>query len=74
LADLDIFIKLRGLVPHLALSALYRPMLAAAADLATSHPYCTPVDNLVQIENISHDHGAVTRLAAACRFRAVDQE
>jgi len=73
LAGLDIFIKLRGLVPHLALSALYGPMLAAAADIATSHPYCTLVDKLGQIETISID-SAVSRLAAACRLRAVDQE
>jgi hypothetical protein len=73
LAGLDIFIKLRGLVPHLALSALYSPMLAAAADNATSHPYCTLVDKLGQIETVSKDD-AVARLAAACRFRAVDQE
>lgn len=73
LAGLDIFIKLRGLVPHLALSALYGPMLVAAADNATSHPYCALVDKLGQIEIISND-GAVTRLAAACRLRAVDQE
>ncbi len=73
LAGLDIFIKLRGLVPHLALSALYSPMLVAAMDSATSHPYCTLVDKLGQIETVSCD-GAVTRLAAACRLRAVDQE
>lgn len=73
LAGLDIFIKLRGLVPHLALSALYGPMLVAATDSATSHPYCTLVDKLGQIETISSD-GAVTRMAAACRLRAVDQE
>ena len=73
LAGLDIFIKLRGLVPHLALSALYGPMLVAATDSATSHPYCTLVDKLGQIETVSND-GAVTRLAAACRLRAVDQE
>jgi hypothetical protein len=73
LAGLDIFIKLRGLVPHLALSALYGPMLAAAADNATSHPYCALVDKAGQIE-IAGSDGAVTRLAAACRLRAVDQE
>jgi hypothetical protein len=73
LAGLDIFIKLRGLVPHLALSALYGPMLVAATDNATSHPYCTLVDKLGQIETISNDD-AVTRLTAACRLRAVDQE
>jgi hypothetical protein len=73
LAGLDIFIKLRRLVPHLALSALYGPMLAAAANNATSHPYCTLVDKLGQIETTSNDDG-VTRLAAACRLRAVDQE
>jgi hypothetical protein len=72
-AGLDIFIKLRGIVPHLALSALYGPMLAAAADNARSHPYCTLVDKLGQIETISNDD-AVTRLANACRLRAVDQE
>ena len=73
LAGLDIFIKLRGLVPHLALSALYGPMLVAATDHATSHPYCTLVDKLGQIETAGRDD-AVTRLAAACRLRAVDQE
>jgi hypothetical protein len=73
LAGLDIFIKLRGLMPHLALSALYGPMLVAATDSATSHPYCTLVDKLGQIETISND-GVVTRLAAVCRLRAVDQE
>jgi hypothetical protein len=73
LAGLDIFIKLRGLVPHLALSALYGPMLVAAADNATSHPYCTLVEKLGQIETVSSDD-AVVRLAAACRLRAVDQE
>jgi len=72
-AGLDIFIKLRGLIPHLSLSALYGPMLAAAADDATSHPYCTLVDKLGQIETVSNDN-AVNRLAAACRLRAVDQE
>src|SRR6266849_7609169 len=72
-AGLDIFTKLRGLVPHLTLSALYGPMLVAVTDSATSHPYCTLVDKLGQIEPISND-GAVTRLAAACRLRAVDQE
>ena len=73
LAGLDIFIKLRGIVPHLVLSALYSPMLAAAADKATSHPYCALVDKVGQIETVSND-AAVTRLAAACRHRAVDQE
>lgn len=46
LAGLDIFIKLRGYVPHLALSALYGPMLVAAADSATSHPYSALVDKV----------------------------
>jgi hypothetical protein len=73
LAGLDIFTKLRGIVPHLALSALYGPMLVAAADNATSHPYCTLVDKVGQIENVGND-AAVNRLAAACRLRAVDQE
>lgn len=73
LAGLDIFLKLRVLVPHLALSALYGPMLAAAADNATSHPYSWLVDKVGQIETVSED-AAVARLAAACRHRAVDQE
>lgn len=73
LAGLDIFIKLRAIVPHLNLSALYGPMLAAVADPTTSHPYCALVDKLGQIETISTD-GATSRLADACRLRAVDQE
>jgi hypothetical protein len=48
-------------------------MLAAATDDATSHPYCTLVDKVGQIETVSND-AAVARLAAACRLRAVDQE
>jgi hypothetical protein len=73
LAGLDIFIKLRRLVPHLALSALYGPMLTAVTESATSHPYCALVEKLGQIEAISND-SALSRLAAACRHRAVDQE
>jgi hypothetical protein len=73
LAGLDIFLKLRGLIPHLALSALYGPMLTAAANDGTSHPYCGLVDKVGQIETVSND-APVARLAAACRFRAVDQE
>ena len=73
LAGLDIFLKLRGLVPHLALSALYGPMLVAVTHSATSHPYGMLVDKVGQVEAVSSDR-AVSRLAAACRFRAVDQE
>jgi hypothetical protein len=73
LAGLDIFLKLRRLVPHLALSALYGPMLIALTESTTSHPYCALVEKLGQIETISSD-SAVSRLAAVCRHRAVDQE
>jgi hypothetical protein len=73
LAGLDIFLKLRGLVPHIALSALYGPMLVAVADGATSHPYGMLVDKVGQVEAVTGDR-AVSRLAAACRLRAVDQE
>jgi hypothetical protein len=73
LAGLDIFIKLHGLVPHLALSALYGPMLVAAADNATSHPYCALVDKAGQVETTGSE-SAISRLADACRLRAVDQE
>jgi hypothetical protein len=72
-AGIDIFIKLRELVPHLTLSALYAPMLIAATNSATSHPYCTIVDKLGQSESVSDD-AAVAYLAASCRSRAVDQE
>lgn len=73
LAGLEIFVKLRGLVPHLALSALYGPMLIAITESATSHPYCVLVEKLGQIEAINRD-GVVSRLAVACRLRSVDQE
>lgn len=72
-AGLDIFLKLRGLVPHLALSALYGPMLVAVTDNATSHPYGMLVEKVGQVEPVSSDR-AVSQLAAACRLRAVDQE
>lgn len=48
-------------------------MLAAVSDGTTSHPYCGLVDKLGQIETISNG-SALTRLAAAFRRRAVDQE
>jgi hypothetical protein len=73
LAGLDIFLKLRGLIPHLALSALYGPMLVAVTDNATSHPYGLLADKVGQVEAVSSDP-AVSRLASACRLRAVDQE
>ena len=55
------------------LSALYGPMLVAAADTATSHPYCALVDKVGQIETTGSD-SAVSCLADVCRLRAVDQE
>jgi hypothetical protein len=72
-AGLDIFLKLRTLVPHLALSALYSPMLKAAADAATSHPYCLLVEKSGQAAMFS-SNGAESPIAVACRFRSVDQE
>jgi hypothetical protein len=48
-------------------------MLVAAADTATSHPYCALVDKVGQIETTGSD-SAVSRLADVCRLRAVDQE
>jgi hypothetical protein len=73
LAGLSIFVSLRRLVPHLRLSALYAPMVSALEQSATSHPYCGLVEKLGHIEPITDDD-AVSRLAAACRTRAVDQE
>ncbi|MBP2428856.1 DUF2220 family protein [Bradyrhizobium elkanii] len=72
-AGLDIFVKLRALIPHLDLSALYGPMLTAVADAATSHPYCPLVEKSGQT-TIFSSNGAESALAIACRFRSVDQE
>ncbi|QOZ23792.1 hypothetical protein XH93_09315 [Bradyrhizobium sp. CCBAU 51753] len=73
LAGIDIFLKLRELIPHLGVSALYSPMLIAVADAGTSHPHCALVEKLGQPDMYSSDRD-VSRLAAACRLRAVDQE
>ncbi|MDA9420985.1 Wadjet anti-phage system protein JetD domain-containing protein [Bradyrhizobium sp. CCBAU 53380] len=73
LAGLDIFWKLRAIVPNLELSALYGPMLAAAESPATSHPYCGLVDKLGQVEPLGAP-SSMARLIDACRKRAVDQE
>lgn len=73
LAGLDIFMKLRAIVPNLELSALYGPMLAAAEDPATSHPYCGLVDKMGQVEPVGAG-SIIARLVDACRERAVDQE
>lgn len=40
---------------------------------ATSHPYCALVEKLGHVEPLSSD-SIVSRLAVACRFRAVDQK
>jgi hypothetical protein len=38
-ADLAIYLTLRSRIPHLRLSALYKPMIAALNHRGKSHPY-----------------------------------
>jgi hypothetical protein len=70
---MDIFVRLRGLIPNLQFSALYKPMLTAAGQIGTSHPYCDLVEKKGQIAIVGADQ-EVRHLAASCRIRAVDQE
>lgn len=72
-AGLGIYLSLKSIIPDLALSALYQPMLAALKQKGANHPYCTLVDKAGQLPLTAADP-AVQALAQACLTRAVDQE
>ncbi len=71
-AGLMIFLEARKRLPHLCLSALYRPML----DLLTQgggHPYVNVTDKAGQ-RPCHTDDALVSSLLCVCSGRAVDQE
>jgi hypothetical protein len=72
-AGLAIYLALRARIPHLQLSALYKPMIAALNERGKSHPYVALTDKQGQIRLLTNDD-LIAPLAAICVERAVDQE
>jgi hypothetical protein len=72
-AGLDIYLALRSRIPHLQLSALYEPMIAALKNRSRSHPYAALADKQGQVPVLTTD-GLIASLASSCIERAVDQE
>lgn len=71
-AGLMIFLETRKRLPHLRLSALYRPMLALLTQ-GGGHPYTRITDKVGQRPCQTEDL-AVEKLLNACREQAADQE
>lgn len=76
IAGLQIFLRLRKLIPSLRLSALYRPMMEAIADSKKRHRYISLVGNkdgqLRMV--IPTDDAEISTLLMTCQQVAVDQE
>jgi hypothetical protein len=72
-AGLGIYLTLRSRIPHLQLSALYKPMMAALNQRGRSHPYAPLADKQGQMPLLTSDD-LIAPLAASCVERAVDQE
>lgn len=72
-AGLAIYLTLRARIPHLRLSALYKPMIAALNQRGKSHPYVPLTDKQGQMPLPTSDE-LIAPLAASCIERAVDQE
>jgi len=72
-AGLAIYLTLRSRIPHLQLSALYKPMIAALNQRGKSHPYAPLADKHGQMPLLTSDE-LIAPLAASCLERAVDQE
>lgn len=72
-AGLQIFERIAARIPHLKLSAIYNPMIKAAADPAFCHPYVVAVGKAGQktFKPIRNDTKAVLKY---CEKWAVDQE
>lgn len=76
LEGLRIYLRLKRKLPHIALSALYRPMLDSIALKGKSHSYAavTAKDGQSQTMPVEELEDGVTVLFTACRERALDQE
>jgi hypothetical protein len=72
-AGLAIYLALRSRIPHLQLSALYKPMIAALKENGRSHPYTALADKQGQAPLLTSDD-LIAHLAASCIDRAIDQE
>lgn len=76
-AGIQIFQRLKKTIPGLRLSALYRPMLAAAEDLGLSHPYVLAVGKSGQSQlspSVTEGDALTREILFMCALRGVDQE
>jgi hypothetical protein len=71
---LRIALALRRHFPHLALSALYAPMVALVGARETSHPYVGISGKALQAPWVRTGDDLMDGLAFFCEARAVDQE
>ncbi len=73
MAGMQIFERLAQRIPHITLSALYRPMLDAIDDPLRRHPYATATGKGGQAPYAPRRDDAQA-VASRCRGFAVDQE
>lgn len=76
-AGLEIYLRLRKAIPHLQLSALYKPMVASVDKPAASHPYVALAGKERQPtmpRSGKKDDPVLARLLDICVSRGVDQE
>lgn len=72
-AGMQIYERLASKLPHIQLSALYEPMLSAADNPDTRHPYVTAVGKEGQ-KGFTASRSDARKMLAHCREWAVDQE
>lgn len=73
IAGLQIFERIASRIPHLKLSALYEPMIKAAANLACRHPYVAAVGKAGQ-KTFRPTRKDTEAVLGYCEKWAVDQE
>lgn len=73
IAGMLIFERIASRIPYLKLSALYEPMIKAAANPACCHPYVTAVGKLGQ-KIFKPIRGDTKNMLGCCKKWAVDQE
>lgn len=76
-AGVEIFQRLRRVIPNLHLSALYKPMLEAIDGPGSAHPYVLTVGKQGQhgrYESVLGEDSITEEILTRCSIRGVDQE
>jgi len=78
LAGIEIYQRLKKVIPQLQLSKLYKPMIASIKNPSKSHPYVKIVGKerqpLMPKAQITTTVAAISRLTKLCEKKGVDQE